>query len=133
MSESYCPICFTSLETREVAPCYDCGHDPEELVHLAERRHTYDELETLGARVILCNFCQSDFSSYDPTYFGLPRGTRIGRAHMQLVHFMILAPAPTSSVRNVSIGSRSCDSLRRPARWLRHKVRRSWPRDPHHC
>jgi hypothetical protein len=85
MSESHCPICYTPLETREVAPCYDCGHDPAELVHLAERRHTYDEIETLGARAVLCDFCQSDFSSYDPTYFGLPRGARLGRPYMQLV------------------------------------------------
>ena len=76
MSESHCPICYTALETREVAPCYDCGHDPEELVHLAEGRHTYDEIETLGARAVLCDFCQSDFSSYDPTYFGLPGGAQ---------------------------------------------------------
>ena len=85
MSESHCPICYTSLETREVAPCYDCGHAPEELVHLAEGRHTYDEIETLGARAVLCEFCQSDFSSYDPTYFGLPRSARLGRPYMQLV------------------------------------------------
>jgi len=85
MSESQCPICYTPLETRDVAPCYDCGHDPEELVHLAEGRHTYDEIETLGARVVLCDFCQADFSSYDPTYFGQPRSARIGRSSMQLI------------------------------------------------
>jgi hypothetical protein len=85
MAESHCPICYTALETREVAPCYDCGHDPEELVHLAEARHTYDEVETLGARAVLCDFCQSDFSSYDPTYFGLPHGTPLGRPHIQFV------------------------------------------------
>ena len=93
MSESHCPICYTPLETREVAPCYDCGHDPEELLHLAEGRHTYDEVETLGARVVLCDFCQSDFSSYDPTYFGLPAGARVGRPDMQLVR-PILDPRP---------------------------------------
>jgi hypothetical protein len=85
MSESHCPICYAPLETRAVAPCYDCGHDPEELVHLAECRHTYDEVETLGARVVLCDFCQSDFSSYDPRYFGLAANARIGRPDMQLV------------------------------------------------
>ena len=85
MSESHCPICYAELQTREVAPCYDCGHDPEELVHLAEGRHTYDEVETLGARAVLCDFCQSDFSSYDPTYFGRPARTPLGRPYMQLV------------------------------------------------
>ena len=39
MSESHCPICYTALETREVGPCYDCGHDPDELRHLAAAQH----------------------------------------------------------------------------------------------
>jgi hypothetical protein len=95
MSESHCPLCYTPLEAREVAPCYDCGHDAEELLHLAERRHTYDEVETLGARVVLCDFCQSDFSSYDPTYFGLPPRTMIGRPHMTFVRRL---DAPHSAV-----------------------------------
>jgi hypothetical protein len=85
MSESHCPICDAELETREVAPCYDCGHDPEELVHLAEGRHTYDEIEALGVRAVLRDFCQSDFSSYDPTYFARPAGTPIGRTHFQFI------------------------------------------------
>jgi hypothetical protein len=85
MSESHCPICYSALETRTVAPCYDCGHAPVELEHLSQGRHTYDEVETLGARAVLCDLCQSDFSSYDPTYFGRPAGSRIGRPDMQLV------------------------------------------------
>jgi hypothetical protein len=66
MSESHCPICFTALVTREVAPCYDCGHDPDELRQLA---------------------------SYDPTYFGRPLGAPVGR-DMQLVR-AIRDPRPT--------------------------------------
>jgi hypothetical protein len=85
MSESHCPICYTALETREVAPCYACGHAPSDLTDLAEGRHTYDEIETLGARAVLCDFCQSDFSSFDPTYFGRPAGTPMGRPHIQFV------------------------------------------------
>jgi len=84
MSESHCPLCYSELEVREVAPCYDCGDDPAELVELAEGQHTYDEVEVLGARAVLCNFCQADFSSYDPTYFGRPLGAPVGR-DMQLV------------------------------------------------
>lgn len=57
-----------------MAPCYDCGHDPQELAHLAAGRHTYDEVEVLGTYAVLCNFCQADFLSYDPTYFGRPLG-----------------------------------------------------------
>jgi hypothetical protein len=45
---------------------------------MAEGAHTYDEVELLGARAILCDFCQADFPSYDPTYFGRPLGTRVG-------------------------------------------------------
>ena len=87
MSETHCPICATALETIEVAPCYDCGHDPDELRQLAAGEHTYDEVEVLGARAVLCNFCQADFTSYDPTYFGRPLGTPVGR-HMELVRVM---------------------------------------------
>lgn len=85
MSESHCPLCYTKLEVRDVAPCFDCGHSPKELEHLAEGRHTYEEVETLGARAVLCDFCQSDFSSYDPRYFGRPPGTRLGRGYMQVL------------------------------------------------
>ena len=79
MAESYCPICHSSLETREVAPCYDCGHDPTELQHLAEGRHTYAEMRAFGIAIVLCDFCRADFSSYDPTYFGRQKGTRLAR------------------------------------------------------
>ena len=78
MAESHCPICHTLLETRDVAPCYDCGHDPKELKHLAERRHTYAEVRIFGVNTVLCSFCQVDFSSYNPTYFGRSRGIRPG-------------------------------------------------------
>ena len=76
MAESYCPICYGLLETREVAPCYDCGHDPKELEHLSEGRHTYAVMNVFGVDIVLCSFCQVDFSSYRPTYFG-----RASRAH----------------------------------------------------
>ena len=92
MSESHCPLCYTLLETREVAPCYDCGHDPDELRQLAAGEHDYAEVEVLGARTVLCDFCQADFSSYDPTYFGRPLGTPVGR-EMQLVR-VIRDPQP---------------------------------------
>src|SRR4051794_5038082 len=64
MAESVCPICYGPLEFREVAPCYDSGHDPEELEHLSAGRHTYAELRIFGLTIVLCNFCWVDFSSY---------------------------------------------------------------------
>jgi hypothetical protein len=84
MSETHCPLCYTELETREVAPCYDCGHDPDELRQLADGEHTYDEVTVLGVKAVLCDFCQVDFSSYAPTYFGRPLGRPVG-GDMQLV------------------------------------------------
>jgi hypothetical protein len=74
MAETHCPICYTKLEVRDVAPCWDCGADPRELEDLRAGRHSCDELEALGARIVLCDFCQADFTSYDPTHFGQPAG-----------------------------------------------------------
>ena len=64
----------------------DCGHDPVELQHFVEGKHTYAEYRIFGPlSLVLCNFCQADFGSYDPTYFGLPRTARIGLGHMTFV------------------------------------------------
>ena len=82
MQETHCPLCHGELETREVAPCHECGAIPEEKEHLAQGEHTYREYEVFPPlRLILCDFCDVDFGSYDPTFFGLPRGTRIGYQH----------------------------------------------------
>jgi hypothetical protein len=62
MAESHCPICYGLQDVRDVAPCYDCGHDPEELEHLAEGRHTYAEMRIFGIN--------------DPTSFGRTPGIR---------------------------------------------------------
>lgn len=86
MSAEQCPLCFAPLETREVAPCMDCGHDPLELQHFAEGRHTYAEYRIFGPlSLVLCNFCQVDFGSYDPTCFGLPASARIGFERMSFI------------------------------------------------
>ena len=62
-----------------MAPCYDCGALPPELEHLKEGRHKYSELELFGATLVLCDFCQVDFDSYDPSYFGRTGGQRFSR------------------------------------------------------
>src|SRR5688572_17248489 len=83
MKAEQCPICFTTLEACEVAPCMDCGHVPQELEHLREGQHTYAEYRIFGPlSLVLCDFCQVDFDSYDPAYFGLPRTARIGFGKM---------------------------------------------------
>lgn len=78
MQETHCPICFAALETRQVAPCWDCGADPAELIHLAEGIHSYAEFLILDTPIVLCNFCKVDFNSYHAEYFGQTRRLRLG-------------------------------------------------------
>ncbi|WP_321470532.1 hypothetical protein [uncultured Paludibaculum sp.] len=70
MRETNGPICYAPLEAQDVAPCWDCGADPIELVHLAEGRHKYAEFLVFDTAIILCDFCRVDFGSYTPGYFG---------------------------------------------------------------
>jgi hypothetical protein len=78
------------MEVHEIAPCMDCGHDPQELRHFVEGRHTYSEYRVFDSlSLVLCNFCQVDFGSYDPTYFGLPESARIGFEHMDFVRDVV--------------------------------------------
>jgi hypothetical protein len=90
-----CPICYSGLEARPVAPCYDCGHSERELVELAAREHTYHEFRAFGQHSLtLCDFCDADFGSYYPSYFGLPdRGRVIGEV-LQLVRAIDPSPFP---------------------------------------
>ena len=77
MKEKDCPLCETKLETRMVTPCMSCGSDKSELDHY--EAHIYCEYELyFGQRLILCNFCDVDFSSYNPTHFGFDSGKRLG-------------------------------------------------------
>ncbi len=86
MNPEQCPICFTGMETREVAPCMDCGALPDELRHFHEGLHTYAEFRVFDSlRLILCNFCCVDFGSYQPEYFGLPDSVRLSFGRMTLI------------------------------------------------
>jgi hypothetical protein len=38
-----------------------------------------------GVPIILCNFCQAEFSSYDPEYFNRPGGTKLGIGQFTVV------------------------------------------------
>lgn len=74
-----CPICFGELEVRDCAPCDDCGWQPNEIQDLKEMKHVYKTYEIYnGLRLTLCNFCDVDFGSYKPEYFGFKNGQRIG-------------------------------------------------------
>lgn len=86
MSETHCPLCHTALGVSDVAPCMECGSLPEEIEHALAGGHTYAEVRVFGdLSLVLCDFCQVDFGSYDPAYFGLPRGARFGYGKMQFV------------------------------------------------
>lgn len=79
-----CPICNGQLEVRDVAPCWDCGALPEELDEFTRGEHEYSEWEVFpGLTAVLCDFCDADFASYDPTYFGLPKESRVEMERME--------------------------------------------------
>jgi hypothetical protein len=86
MSNTHCPLCYTELEVVDVSPCMDCGTFLHEIEDAVEGKHTYAELRIFGdLSLVLCNFCMVDFGSYDPTYFGLPKGTKIGYGKKEFV------------------------------------------------
>jgi hypothetical protein len=83
-TKQQCPVCDSQLEVRDVAPCWDCGALPEELDEFKRGEHEYSEWEVFpGLTAVLCDFCDADFGSYDPTYFGLPKGSEIGMDEMR--------------------------------------------------
>ncbi len=86
MPEINCPLCSGPLEARQMAPCHDCGENPEELEHFRQGEHTYAVFEVFpGLELTLCDFCSDDFSAYNPEFFGLPRQTKLGWEKLKLV------------------------------------------------
>ena len=69
-----CPICSLPLEAIDVAPCFDCGHAPHELGECTRGEHEYHVFELWETEIVLCDFCDADFGSYHPDYWGLPEG-----------------------------------------------------------
>jgi len=63
------------MEKIEVAPCYDCGHSEKELEELKKLEHEYHLFNVFGEKIVLCDFCDADFGSYYPEYFGFPEGS----------------------------------------------------------
>ena len=74
MSKNYCPLCYSQLEVRDVAPCFDCGAFDRGIEHALTGQHTFAEWRILGEiKLVLCSFCRIEFYSYfDPGYFGFP-------------------------------------------------------------
>ena len=59
---------------------------PQEIEHFRVGKHTYQRFEVFAdLELTLCNFRMLDFGSYDPTFFGLPRGSRVGFEGMRFV------------------------------------------------
>ncbi len=49
-------------------------------------KHTYAEYRIFGKlSLVMCNICYVDFSSYDPTFFGLPGRPRIDICRWEFV------------------------------------------------
>jgi len=90
MKETHCPLCYETLEIRDVAPCEECGGDPDELRHFRGGEHSYAEYEVFpGLNLILCDFCDVDFGSYNPTSFGLVPKSRIGFEKMSRIRLLV--------------------------------------------
>ena len=86
MQATHCPLCYEPLEICEAGPCMDCGFDRTEIEHARAGMHTYAEYRIFGRlSLVLCNFCHVDFSSYDPTFFGLQSGSRIDICRWEFV------------------------------------------------
>ena len=86
MNRDYCPLCHSPLEIRDVAPCMECGHRPEEIEHALTGQHTYTEQRIFGTlTLILCDFCEADFGSFYPEFFGLPWNARTSFDKMDFV------------------------------------------------
>ena len=84
MKERHCPLCYTELLFKQVTPCGECEATGFELNHYQE--HKYHEYVLYhGLRLVLCDFCDVDFGSYDPTYFGFEKGKRIGYQDFEMV------------------------------------------------
>ncbi len=94
------------MQERPVAPCFDCGHAESELRDLAAGEHEYHRYRVFGQEIVLCDFCDVDFDSYYPSYFGLP-GDTPGAAnyHLQLVA-RIDDPQPVTDLVCVSCNHR---------------------------
>lgn len=86
MRNEQCPLCSGSLEVREASPCHECGGDPGSVERFNSGEHTYHAVKVFrDQELILCDSCMLNFGSFDPEFFGQPKGTLIGFEHMEVV------------------------------------------------
>ena len=123
MQIEQCPLCGEELLVKEVTPCIECGaledrvqvlkqDIAEGFVHDSITYSEYRIFESIEAS--FCDFCVLDFGSYDPTYFGLPKGTKIGYEKMQFL----------KSIEKPSVGKdKYCPSCNRRLAFIRFLLR----------
>jgi len=79
LKKEQCPLCYSELKIKDFAPCDDCGGFEEEINHFKEGIHKYNIYDVYnGLKLQLCNFCDIDFGSYLPEYFGFSGSNPIG-------------------------------------------------------
>ncbi|NHF60361.1 hypothetical protein FK220_013485 [Flavobacteriaceae bacterium TP-CH-4] len=77
MKETNCPLDGTTLLLKRGTPCGEGGADDFELDHFEEHR-VHECVVYHGLKLVLGDFYDVDFGSYDPTYFGFEKRKRMG-------------------------------------------------------
>ena len=81
-----CPICFEKLITQDCTPCDDCGCNHVEVSNFKLHKHSYKVYKIYNElHLTLCNFCDVDFSSYDPNYFGFKKDFKLNLKSFELI------------------------------------------------
>lgn len=102
------------MHERTVAPCFDCGHAEAELRELAAGEHEYNRFRIFGQEIVLCDFCDVDFGSYYPSWFGLA-GRSPGAVNYDL-EFVAGVPNPQPATDLV------CDNCKHRLAYLKFLV-----------
>lgn len=59
------------MNLKNVTPCYDCGDESCEIDEFKNGDHAYSKWEVFpGHQMVLCDFCDADFGSYQFEYWG---------------------------------------------------------------
>jgi hypothetical protein len=65
-----------------------------ELEELANGEHRYAEYRVWGLKLVLCDFCDADFGSYFPSYFGFKTEDRTQLSQFEFVRDVHPPSAP---------------------------------------
>jgi hypothetical protein len=115
-----CAACGDEMTVRDVAPCLDCGGDPDEVRQLLRGDHRYGRVGLFDGEV-LCDFCDADMPSTDPRFWGFREDLDWDRelaahAHEELAE----APAPRRE-----LACRSCSNTLRKQEFIRRNAERN--------